>query len=87
MTCPPNPFTAEYDNLVPLHHPYPPPELWESGKRVLQRFPRLQRQCDNENAHAKDTDKATRDTTPVNEPISAEALCQHLHGKPSGTTY
>jgi hypothetical protein len=47
----------------------------------------LQQMRDNDQAYAKDSVKASRDTTAVNEPISAEALHQHLHGKPSGRTY
>ena len=47
----------------------------------------LQRMRNNETAHATDSVKASRNTTPVNEPISAEAIHQHLHGTPSGRTY
>jgi hypothetical protein len=59
----------------------------DAKKGITGQLASLQRMRDNEAAHAQDTDKAARDTTPVNEPISAEAIHQHLHGKPSGRTY
>jgi hypothetical protein len=63
------------------------PKQEDATKGITAQLASLQRMRDNEDAHAKDTDKAARDTTPVNEPISAEAIHQHLHGKPSGRTY
>lgn len=64
-----------------------PKQDGDATKGITAQLATLQRQRDNEDAHAKDTDKATRDTTPTNEPLSSEALFQHLHGKPSGRTY
>lgn len=64
-----------------------PKQDGDATKGITAQLASLQRMRDNEDAHARDTDKAARDTTPVNEPISAEALHQHLHGKPSGRIY
>jgi len=68
-------------------NPDVPKQDGDAKKGITAQLSALQRMRDNEAAHAKDTNTAARDTTPVNEPISAEALHQHLHGKPSGRTY